>query len=411
VAATAGIVIVGGGLAGAKAAETLRVEGYEGPVHLVGGEQDRPYERPPLSKDYLMGKAERDTVFVHEPGWYAAHDVDLKLGTWVDGLDVDAHTVHLEDGPDLPYDQLLLATGSSPRKLEVPGNDLRGVHYLRRLFQSERLGKDLGEGGRRVVLVGGGWIGLEVAAAARARGDEVTIIEPQPTFLNAALGDELGEVFTDLHREHGVDVRVREGVKELSGSDGQVSSVTTTSGEVIPADVVVVGVGARPNVAFAERAGLEVDNGVLVDATLRSSHPDVYAAGDIANAFNPLYGRRLRVEHWANALNGGPAAARSMLGQDVSYDRAPYFYTDQYDLGMELTGLVAADAFDRVVVRGDKQAREFIAFWLHDGRVMAGMNVNVWDVTDPIQMLIRSGATVDVNRLTDLDLPLAEVLG
>jgi 3-phenylpropionate/trans-cinnamate dioxygenase ferredoxin reductase subunit len=411
VADSVGFVIVGAGLAGAKAAETLRSEGFQGPIRLIGAERDRPYERPPLSKGYLAGTDEREKVFVHPEGWYADHDVDLRLRTRATGLDVDAHEVRLEDGERLSYDKLLIATGSSPRKINTAGSDLEGVHYLRRLGDSERLSADLGDGGRNVVMVGGGWIGLEVAANARQRGNEVTIVEPQRTFLNAALGDELGQVFTDLHREHGVHVRVRDGVEEIGGADGHVTSVTTRDGDVLPADVVVIGVGARPNVELALAGRLDVDDGIVVDAALRSSHPDVFAAGDVANAYNPVFERRLRVEHWANALNGGPVAARSMLGQDVTYDRVPYFYTDQYDLGMELTGLVAHDAYDQVVYRGDPQTREFIAFWLKEQRVMAGMNVNVWDVTDPIQALIRSKAPVDPARLADPDIALDGVLG
>ena len=402
-------VIVGGGLAGAKAAETLRSEGFEGKVHLLGEEAERPYERPPLSKDYLTGAKPRDSVFVHDEGWYAEHDVELRTGSPVAALHLAERQVELAGGERIAFAKALLVTGSSPRRIDVPGADLDGVCYLRRTGDSDALRSALSGGGRRVVVVGGGWIGLEVTAAARGYGNEVTVVEPQPTVLHAALGAELGDVFAGLHREHGVRLLLGDGVESLQGSAGSVSGVVTSSGEQVAADLVVVGVGARPRTELAEAAGLTVDNGVVVDQALRTEHPDVFAAGDVANAFHPLLDRHLRVEHWANALHGGPAAARSMLGQAVVYDRVPYFFTDQYDLGMEYSGAVGPDGYDQVVYRGDVAAREFVAFWLKDGRVLAGMNVNVWDVTDPIQALVRSGARVDVDRLTDPGTTLAEV--
>jgi NADPH-dependent 2,4-dienoyl-CoA reductase/sulfur reductase-like enzyme len=400
-------VIVGAGLAGAKAAETLRAEGFDGRVVLFGEEAELPYERPPLSKGYLLGAAERESARVHEPGWYDEQDVDLRTGVRVTGLDVAAHRVELDTGEGLSYAKLLLATGASPRRISLPGAELDGVHYLRVLPDSDRLRATLSEGNHRVVVVGGGWIGLEVAAAARTYGNQVTVVEPLPTPLHTALGPEMGEVFAGLHRAHGVDVRTGVKVTAFVGS-GSVSAVQLEGGAELPADLVVVGVGAVPNTELAEAAGLDVDHGVVTDAGLRTSAPDVYAAGDIASAFHPLYGRHVRVEHWANALNQGPAAARSMLGQDVSYDRVPYFFTDQYDLGMEYSGLGSPDA--TVVCRGDVDGREFIAFWLREGRVEAGMNVNVWDVTGPIQDLIRSGREVPVDRLADPAVPLEDLV-
>ncbi len=399
-------VIVGAGLAGAKAAQTLRAEGFAGRIHLVGDEPDAPYERPPLSKGFLVGTSERESVFVHDHAWYPENEVDLLTGTKVIGLDAARHQVILDGGTSLAFDKLLLATGSSPRLLDVPGADLAGVYYLRRLPESEGLHATLSDGGRRVVIIGGGWIGLEVASAARGFDNDVTVVEPQSTVLKGALGQELGDVFAGLHREHGVRLLLDEGVSALEGTDGRVTTVVTTSGGRLPADVVVVGVGVRPNMQLAEAVGLEVDNGVLVNAALRTSHPDIYAAGDIANAFHPLLGRHVRVEHWAHANRSGPAAAKSMLGQDVTYDPIPYFYTDQYDLGMEYSGAIGPEGYDRVVYRGDVAAREFISFWLKDGRVQAGMNVNVWDVTAPVESLIRSGAVIDADRLADPNVPL-----
>jgi 3-phenylpropionate/trans-cinnamate dioxygenase ferredoxin reductase subunit len=400
-------VIVGAGLAGAKAAETLRAEGFDGPVVLVGEERELPYERPPLSKGYLLGAAERASAQVHDAGWYTAHDIDLRTGVRATSLDAAAHRVRLDTGEALPYAKLLLATGSSARHLPVPGAELAGIHYLRTLPDSDRLRGELTGGGRRVVIVGAGWIGLEVAAAARTHGNEVTVVEPLPTPLHAVLGSAMGQVFARLHRHRGVDVLTGIGVQAFRGS-GSVSAVTLADGGEAPADLVVVGIGAVPNTGLAEAAGLDVDHGVVTDAALRTSAPDVFAAGDVASSFHPLYGRHVRVEHWANALNAGPAAARSMLGQEVVHDRVPYFFTDQYDLGMEYSGLGSPD--DDVVCRGDVEKGEFIAFWLRDGRVTAGMNVNVWDVTGPIQALIRSGREIPVDQLTDPDVALADLM-
>jgi 3-phenylpropionate/trans-cinnamate dioxygenase ferredoxin reductase subunit len=397
-------VIVGGGLAGAKAAETLRAEGFDGPVVLVGAEEELPYERPPLSKGYLTGTAARDSAAVHDAGWYDAHDVDLRTGVRATGLDAAEHRLTLATGEELSYAKVLLATGSSARRLPVPGADLDGVRYLRTLADADRLLGDLSAGGRDVVVVGAGWIGLEVAAAARSHGNAVTVVEPQPTPLHAVLGAQMGRVFAALHRDHGVDLFTDTTVRELRGTGGRVTTVVTDAHAGLPADIVVVGVGAIPNVDLAAAAGLEVGNGIVTDHALRTSAPDVFAAGDVAAAFNPLYGRHVRVEHWANALNQGPAAARSMLGQEVTYDRVPYFYTDQYDLGMEYSGLGGPG--DTVVCRGNPDERAFIAFWLEDGRITAGMNVNVWDVTEPIQQLIRLRRQVPVASLTDPDIPL-----
>jgi 3-phenylpropionate/trans-cinnamate dioxygenase ferredoxin reductase subunit len=402
------LVIVGAGLAGAKAAQALREEGFAGDVVLLGEEHEEPYERPPLSKDLLLGAVARNTVFVHEPRWYAEHDVDLRTGVRVSAIDLTDRQVELADGQGVGYDALLLATGSEPRQLEVPGAHLDGVLQLRTLSDSDRIAAALLDGAH-LVVVGAGWIGLEVAAAARQRGVTVTVVERSELPLLRVLGREIASVFVDLHRAHGVTFRFGAQVREFHG-EGRVSSVVLQDGTVLPADAVVVGVGVHPNVALARTAGLRVADGIVVDTALRSSHPGVHAAGDVANIYHPLFGTHLRVEHWANALYSGPAAARSMLGAGVVYDRLPYFYTDQYDLGMEYTGHAPAGAYDNVVVRGDLAARKFIAFWTVDGRVLAGMNVNVWDVTQPIQDLIRAAQPVDLERLADPDVPLSDLV-
>jgi NADPH-dependent 2,4-dienoyl-CoA reductase/sulfur reductase-like enzyme len=401
-------VIVGASLAGAKAAETLREEGFEGAVVLIGAEEEHPYERPPLSKGYLLGKDGRESIFPLPDGWYAEHDVDLRRGVTVASVDRAAHRVTLEDGQFVPYGRLLITTGASPRRLNIPGADLDGVRYLRTVGDSERLAAAL-RGGGQVVIAGAGWIGLETAAAAREFGCEVTVVEPESGVLRRALGPELGEVFANLHRSHGVTFRFGEGLSEVTGSGGAVTGAVTSSGAELPADTVIIAVGVLPNVGLAADARLDVDNGVVVDEALRTSDPDIFAAGDVANAFNTLLGRRIRVEHWGNALAGGPLAARSMLGRDVTYDWVPYFFSDQYDLGMETAGLPDPGSYDEVVYRGDKDSLEFISFWLADRVVVAGMNVNVWDVNEDIQALIRSGQTVDPDRLADPDVPLTDL--
>ncbi len=400
------IVIAGASLAGAKAAETLRNEGFDGEIVLVGSEPERPYERPPLSKGYLLGNDSRDSIYVHAADWYAEHGVDLRPGVTVTAIDRGTSTVAL-DGPggdeELSYDKLLLATGASPRRLDFPGSDREEVLYLRTVADSDRL-RSAFQPGTRVVVAGAGWIGLETTAAARTADCPVTVLEPQSVPLHDQLGPELGAVFAGLHRAHGVEFRFGETAVEF-----RPGMVITSGGAEIPADILVVGIGAAPNDALAARAGLEVANGVLTDAALRTSDVNIFAAGDVANSFHPLLGRRVRVEHWANALNGGPAAARSMLGQPVTYDRVPYFYSDQYDLGMECAGLPTPGTYDQVVYRGDPATLEFIAFWLSGGTVIAGMNVNVWDVNDDIQSLIRSARPIDPSALTNPDIPLPDL--
>ena len=403
-------VIVGGGLAGAKAAEALRTEGFDGEVVLFGSEPDRPYERPPLSKGYLLGKEDRDKAFVHSAGWYDEHDVDLRSGVTVAMIDPAAHLVTF-DGGTVAYDKLLLTTGAHARRLDVPGAGLGNVLYLRTLPESEAL-RAAFTPEARVVIVGSGWIGLEAAAAARTAGASVTVLEPQPGALYGVLGPEVGAKFADLHRAHGVEFRFNEAAAEFLAAgpgSGQVGSVVTTGGAELPADVVVIGIGAVPNDGLAKSAGLEVSNGVVCDSALRTSDPDIFAAGDVASSYLPLLGRHVRVDHWSNALNGGKAAAMSMLGQQTEYNRVPYFFSDQYDLGMECAGLPSLGTYDQVVYRGDADALEFIAFWLKEGKLVAGMNVNIWDVNDELQGLIRSARPLDPARLSNPAIPLQEV--
>src|SRR6185503_6825494 len=399
------IVIAGAALAGAKAAETLRAEGFDGRMVLLGTETARPYERPPLSKDYLRGEVGREKVYVHGEGFYAEQGIELLLGRTAVSLDTAANELTLDGGERLSYDRLLLATGAEPRRLAIPGAELDGVLYLRSVEDSDALRARLDKGGS-VVVVGAGWIGSEVAASARQRGLEVTVLERSTVPLEHVLGTEVGAVYRDIHTDHGVQMLLGTGLEAFEGH-GAVERVRTSDGRSVDCDFVVVGIGVQPRTDLAVQAGLAVDDGILVDELLQTSAPGVFAAGDVANAQHPFYGERIRVEHWANALNQGPAAARSMLGRTEPYDRLPYFFSDQYEVGMEYSGF--ARTWDRVIFRGDPASREFIAFWLSGDRVVAGMNVNVWDVTEPIQRLIRERVAVDDRRLADIDTPLEKL--
>ena len=398
-------IIVGGGLAGADAAQTLREEGFDGSITLLGQEPNAPYERPPLSKDYLQGKAERDSIFVHTEPWYAEHGVDLSMSTAVTSLDSAARTVTTATGAQLHYDKLLLATGSKPRRLEVPGADLDGVYYLRNVEDSERIKIDFARA-KRVVIIGAGWIGLETAAAARAAGLDVTLLVSADLPLQHVLGPEVAPIFAELHRSHGVDLRYRTTAAELTGRHGAATGVILSDGTRIDADMVIVGVGVVPRTELAAAAGLKIDNGIIVDEHLRTSDPDIFAAGDIAHAYNPRLGRHIRVEHWANARRQGVVAAKAMLGQDAVDLRPSYFYTDQYDLSMEYTGDIGPAGYDRVIFRRYAEPGQMIVFWLYEQRVQAGMNINIWDVAEDIERLVQSARVINVDDLADPGIPL-----
>jgi 3-phenylpropionate/trans-cinnamate dioxygenase ferredoxin reductase subunit len=366
------IVIVGAGLAGATAVTELREQGFEGGIVLLGSEKHPPYERPPLSKSYLLGDEPFDKALVHPLEWYAAHDVDLRLGVTATGIDTDAHTVSTTAG-DVVYERLLLATGAEPRPLRAAEEAGVPVAYLRTREDSDRLREAFGTG-TDVVVVGAGWVGLEVAAAARSAGCDVTVYEMEELPLLRVLGPTVARVFADLHREHGVDLRL--------------------GAEVTPADLegaglVVAGIGVAPRVDLAREAGLDVDDGVRVDSRLRTSVPSVYAVGDIASHAHPVLGQRIRVEHWDTAIKQARVAAHNLAGAEEEYTEMPYFFTDQYDLGMEYVGRASAD--DEVVVHGSLDDKVFRAFWVRDGRVVAAMHANDWDAGDVIKEAVRTG--------------------
>ncbi|ABM06356.1 MULTISPECIES: FAD-dependent oxidoreductase [Micrococcaceae] len=403
------MVIVGGGLAGATAAKTLRAEGYEGPVTLVAAENRTPYIRPPLSKEFLLGKAEADAALVVPDDWYGENDVELLLENPASRIEPADHAAVLADGRSLHYSKLLLATGARPRTIPLPGADLDGVMTFRTFDDSVRLQNLLKNGGKKVVMIGSGWIGMELAAAARTYGNDVTLLGLEDIPLSAAIGPELGAYFQRLHEDQGVTFRLPASAAGIDGQNGSATAVRTSTGETLPADVVIVAVGVVPDTALGEAAGLAIRNGILVDAGLRSSAPDVLAAGDVANALHPFTAEHHRSEHWANALNGGKVAAKSMMGQDAQLDVVPYFYTDQFTLSMEYSGFPSLTFGITPVIRGSLDDGSFIAFWLREGMVVAGMSVNQRRVQKPIKALISTRTPVNVTKLTDPGVPLDEL--
>jgi len=407
--APARIVLVGGGLAAAKTAQALRRRGYEGTLTLLTAEPHRPYERPPLSKGYLWGEIPRDEVFVHDAGWYAEHDVELRTNTPATALDRERREVRAASGERFGYDAVLLATGASPRRLAIPGADAEGVVSLRTIDDSEDLRARFA---RRdpVVVVGGGWIGLEAAAAARRAGCEVTVVESVVQPLLRVLGPVVAPAFAALHRDHGVRFELGASVEAFAvDPSGAVAGVRLAGGALLPGATVLVAVGVTPVDGLAREAGLEIANGIAVGADLRTADPSVVAAGDVAAAQHPVLQRRLRVEHWANAVRQGPVAAAALLGEPTSYERLPYVFSDQYDVSLEYVGAARDPEHAQVVVRGSLDEHRFVAFWLEEGLVRAGMSVNLPGLVPALEALVRSGRRVDTARLADPAAPLETV--
>jgi 3-phenylpropionate/trans-cinnamate dioxygenase ferredoxin reductase subunit len=399
------LIIVGASLAGAKAAEAARTGGFDGRIVLIGEEAAAPYERPPLSKGILRGEKDTRSARVHPVGFYDDHAIEQVTETAV-ALDPLTRRVELASGDAVGFDTLVLATGASPRPLRVPGSRLGGIHQLRTVDDAVRL-RDAINAGSRVAVIGAGWIGSEVAASARQMGAPVVLIDHAPAPLQRVLGPQVGAVFRQLHADHGVELRLGTRVAEVRGTK-EVEAVVLDDGTVEEADVVVAGVGVVPRTELAEGAvGLRVHDGVVVDEHLATTVEGVFAAGDVASAWHPHYGRHLRVEHWATALHQGLTAGRNAAGNRDTYARLPYFFTDQYDLGMEYVGHASPD--DAVVVRGDTETREFIAFWHDDGVVTAAMNVNVWDVVQDLEALVERRHPVDLRRLADPEVALADL--
>lgn len=403
------IAVIGGGLSGAKSAEALRSNGFEGEITIFAAEDHLPYERPPFSKDYLQSKSEFSDALVHEQAWYDEHKILIRQGTRVASINPEAKTLTTAAGDTLGWDKLILATGSAPRRLSLPGADAQNVHYLRTVEDSTAIRASFGAG-KNLVVIGGGWIGLEVAAAARAADTNVTILEGAAAPLLNVLGPQNAAVFAKLHTDHGVELRTGVKITQLITEGSRAIGVQLEDGEVIDADAVVIGIGVAPEVELAAAAGLDVDNGVLVDAALTTSNPDIYAVGDIANHDHPVLGHRVRVEHWATALNQPAAVAASITGRRTEYTDLPYFFSDQYELGMEYIGHAPQGSYDRIIIRGDADSLEFLAFWVNtQNRVLAGMNVNIWDVVDDVKSLILAGRSVDPAKLADVSVPLGDL--
>ena len=395
---SAPIVLVGGGLATGTAVRELRTQGYDGELVVIAGEPHAPYERPPLSKGYLLGKDPAEKALVNEESWYAAHDVDLRTGVTVDAVDPDARTLSA-GGEELGWSGLLLATGATPRRLALADDSGAPVHYLRTLDDSTALKEQLTPGAR-IGIIGGGWIGLEVASAAQQAGAEVVVLEALEQPLLNVVGPEVGALFAQLHREKGVDVRTGVRITEIThDSDG--ATIRSADEDTLAVDRLVVGVGVAPLTDLATAAGIAVDNGVLVDAGLHTSAPGVFAAGDVANVDHPVLGHRLRVEHWDTAIKHGTVAATNLLGGNALADHLPYFFTDQYALGVEYVGNPGPEGFDRVVITGDTdgpvEQRTFRVWWMRGRRVVAGMHVNDWDAIDRVRELV--GTEVDEAEL------------
>ncbi|WP_193096197.1 NAD(P)/FAD-dependent oxidoreductase [Brevibacterium sp. FME17] len=397
-----GTVIIGAGIGGGTAVETLRDRGYAGSIALIGADPAAPYYRPDLSKKVMLEESDPAESALRGEDWYPAHDVTTFFGSAVTELDAKNQTLALDSGESLTYGQVILATGSTPRTLDVPGAKLGNIHTLRDAGDAVAIRSQFSKG-NKVVIIGGGWVGLEVAAAAQNAGCEITVVLRSTPPLRSALGAEIGRYFEELHRSNGIEFVTEAETTGFSGSKA-VESVQTSAG-VLPADLVVVGIGADPTIELATSAGLDIDNGVLVDEHMRSSDPNIFAIGDIAAAQNTLLKQRLRVEHWDNAVRQAEVAASTITGGDKEYDWQPYFYTDQFDLGMEYVGHGTSD--DDVVIRGDKSSGEFIVFWTRGGAVTAAMNVNIWDVGDELRALI--GKSVSAARLQDESIELTEL--
>lgn len=404
------IVVIGAGLAGAKTVEQLRKRGFKGSLTLIGNETDPPYDRPPLSKEYLAGNAKFEEALIHPLEWYDEKEIDLRLDATAVKIDPGERTVSLADGSTVEYDALVLATGSSSRRATIPGADADGVLYLRNRGDSDAI-RQVAKKGEKFTMIGGGWIGLEVAAVVRSAGADVTVLEIDHLPLARIIGEQAAEVFAKMHREHGVELRTDVEAAEILVENGDASGVVLKDGTVVPADSVLVGIGAIPNVGLAEEAGLTIEaGGVAVDSFLRSSDPAIYAVGDIAAHDHPILKSRIRVEHWATALNQPKAVARTLVGEETEYTELPYFYTDQYDLGMEYIGFVPRRTKPEVVIRGDLDKREFIVFYLDEtGTVLAVMTVNIWDVIDVLKPLILEKRKVDKTRLADTTIPLEDL--
>ena len=390
-------VIVGANLAGGTAAITLREEGFDGEIVLIGAEPYLPYERPPLSKEYLQGVKPFEDALLKPSGFYQEHNIQTHLGTRAIRVDPSDHTVDLEGGGKVPYDKVLVATGVRNRRLRIPGADLEGVYDLRTVGDADRI-RAMSRSGGRVVLVGMGFIGCEVAASLRYRGVEVVAIEPFKSPLYRVLGEEIGRVFTQLHRENGVQMFFEESVTAFEGTR-HVQRVMTSAGRRIECDFVVVGVGVEPVTDLVIDSGVKIDNGIVVDEFCQTNIEGIYAAGDVANHFHPLFGRQVRVEHWQNAIHQGRAAARSMLGKRDPYSDVYWFWSDQYDCNVQYAGFHRG--WDELAVRGNLEERNVVVFYMQERRIAAVVAFNRGRDLQRAMSLIRARVEVEPAVLRD----------
>jgi 3-phenylpropionate/trans-cinnamate dioxygenase ferredoxin reductase component len=399
-------VIVGASLAGGGAAVTLRQEGFDGRVVLIGAEPQPPYERPPLSKDYLRGESSFEQALVQPPDFYGENGIETRFGVRATRVDAAEKVVELGDGESVAYDKLLIATGVRNRRFPIPGLDLEGIYDLRTLADCERIRAEIAPG-RKAVVVGMGFIGSEVAASLRQSGVEVVIVDRNKVPLRRVLGEEVGRVMEGIHRDHGVTLIFEDTVAAFEGAD-RVERVVTQRGRRIECDFVVVGLGVEPVTEILAGTGAEIDNGIVVDEFCRTGVEGIYAAGDVANHYHPVFERRIRVEHWQNALNQGPAAARNMLGKDEPYDEVPWFWSDQYEFNLQYTGFHME--WDDLVVRGSMEERNFVAFYRKDGRVLAAVAINRGRDLRRSMRLIKARLPGDATKLQDPDVDLRELL-
>jgi 3-phenylpropionate/trans-cinnamate dioxygenase ferredoxin reductase component len=400
-------VIVGAGLAGGGAAATLRQEGFDGKVVLIGAEPQPPYERPPLSKEYLRGEASFERALVQPPGFYDENGIEARFGVRATRVDAAEKVVELDSGERVAYERLLIATGSRNRRLPIPGLDLEGIHSLRTVADSDRIRAEIAPG-RKAVVVGMGFIGSEVAASLRQSGVDVVVVDRNEVPLRRVLGEEVGRVIEGIHRDHGTSMIFEDTVAAFEGA-GRVERVTTARGRRIECDFVVVGLGVEPVTDLLADTGAGIDNGVVVDEYCRTGVEGIYAAGDVANHYHPVFGRRIRVEHWQNALKQGPAAARNMLEKGEPYDEVPWFWSDQYEYNLQYAGFHTE--WDELVVRGSMEERNFVAFYRKDRRVLAAVAVNRGKDLRRSMPLIKAREPVDAARLCDLDVDLRALAG
>lgn len=399
-------VIIGASLAGGTAAATLRQDGFDGDIILIGEEPRPPYERPPLSKQYLRGEAPFEKTLVRPVRFYEDNRIDARFGVAATRVDPGGQKVDLTVGGPVHYDKLLIATGVRNRRPPIPGLELPNIFHLRSVDDADIIRNQIAPG-RKVAVIGMGFIGCEVAASLRQKDVEVVCIDPSPTPLFRVLGEEVGRAISAIHHEHGVETVFNDVVTGFEGK-GRVERVLTKQGRRIDCDLAVVGVGVEPVVDFATGSGLDIDNGILVDEYCETNIPGIYAAGDVANHYHPVFGTRMRVEHWQNAMQQGAAAARTMLGTWQSYDPVHWFWSDQYETNLQYAGFHHTS--ERLVVRGDIEARDFTAFYLNQGRVDAVVALNRGKDVRRVMPLIKARVTVDPRQLGDDDVDLRGVV-